>query len=80
MPLTEYEQAALDAEPFVKAEDTAAVAVQLAHREIVRLRAQPQLCESEVKSLKMLYEVVERAKERELKELLLRKKHGLDKT
>ncbi len=62
------------AEPFVNLEGTNSLAVNLAHREIVRLKGQPWLNEFEIRSLKILYEVIERAKDMELKEWTIRNK------
>ena len=73
-PLSDNEREAVDACPFTKVEDTAAIAVALAHREIVRLRSLPSLDPFEVKALETLARVIERAKEVQLKEWALKNK------
>jgi hypothetical protein len=68
--------AAADATPFESLEATNDRAVSLAHREIVRLEAMGGLDESQVRSLKMLYEVIDRAKRMALEEFKWRQKYG----
>lgn len=71
-PLTPGEEEAINAHPFRNPEDTAKTALELAHREIVRLSTQGHLVLDDVKALETLARVVERWKDVELKEHKIR--------
>lgn len=75
-PLTDEEQDAISSAPFSSVEETEARAVALAHRELMRLHAQQWLTGDEIKSLKTLHEILDRAKAMALKELEARRRFG----